>query len=1176
MKWLFLFLILFEISFGQVAFIVGFPNSPKKLKLLLELAEELKVEVKGIYLRNAKELQEIGLPEAELYLVDLPIIDMRDLAKKRLEGKRVLYLSEPPEGEEALYAYYSSGGKENFRNMLKLLFGLPAEPPKTLPLVAFYHPRFGIWENLPREVASKSPVVVFFHRSDIVSENTHLLDTLIEELEGEGIPAFGFFYPELEGLRRHKDKLFYEDKAVPSLIINLRLMYFTYEEERKAFEELGVPIMGAFLYRGKVEAWRGSKEGLPVASIPLYYTLPEYLGIIDISLIGYDDGEKRPVEYMMGNFVKRVKAWRDLFLKGREERKVAILYYNYPPGEKNILASNLNVIRSLYLLLEEAKERGYRVKSFEEKELQSLLTHMIGLYYKRPVRKELVDCLSLKDYEAWFGKLPQWLREEVEGYWGPPQRDSLLRDGCFPMPILKAENFALLPLAPRGIDYLKSKEIYHSTKIPPSHYYLAFYLYLQRNFDAIVSFGTHGTMEWTPGKERALDLWDYPYLLIGEKPHIYPYIVDNIGESLQAKRRGRALIISHQTPVFSPAGTYGELEELHQLLHKETQAEGKLRESIRREIAQRAIRSKIDKDLGYKSLKDILRDFEGFAQRLHEHIHSMAMENIPLGLHTFGKTKEKDLISLTILQMLGRDYVRRFEDTPYEEFLSRPLEEIKGSKAFKHILSCIESTGLEDGCGEIKNIYASFKAYGEIESFFNALDGKYIPTSYGGDPIKNPSSLPTGRNLYAFDPQRIPTPQAWRTAVEVIDQWLKDHKAKYGKYPKKVAFSLWSVETMRHFGITEAQILYLLGVRPKWDEGGRVVGLEIISKEELKRPRIDVLASATGLYRDHFPNLMHLINQAVRSVEALEEEDNRVRENTERIKALLLKKGYKEEEAKRLATIRTFSNESGAYGSGLDEAVFKTKDKKRLSDLFLFRMGFAYDKELHSVKIENLFEENLKEAQAVVLSRSSNTYGMLTTDDPFQYLGGLALSVEVLSGKKPEVLITDLRRDQRILSAEEFLIREVRARYFNPEYIKALMKEGYSGVNELLNTLNNLYGWQVVSPQVVKEHIWKEFKEVYLEDRYKLGTGRWLMENPWALKQIEERLKKGMAITGYGIPTVGQKPLPKGQTSQAIKGRVLQKVKTEDRAKPQTSNYILLLLLLPYLFGLMLGSRGRA
>lgn len=1192
----------------QIAVIVAFPSSEKKLKTIKQAGEEEGIQVKTLYVGRLsgsipelmRHMGNFTLPEADIYLFDIPPEEVRRLLKpyleKMLKGKEFYVLNEPsfgtsPELSKRLYEYYESGGKRNFRNLFRVLLGRPAEEPVKYPKAGFYSPRYGVMETLSEELKRRIKVVVLFHRADLEGENTKILDRLLEAFESRGTEAIGFYYPELEGLSPYLDRLLENGKPLPRAIVNLRLMYFKPDAEREGFQRLGLPVFGGIIYRGKLSDWEKSPSGLPVVLLPFYFILPEYLGVVDPTLLGYEEGEKRPIERLVENFVGRVTRWIALIEKENRDKRLAIVYYNYPPGEGNILAANLNVVRSLVGLLREAEKRGYLTETPVEEELRAKMLEALGYYYGKEA-KSLLSCLPLKEYLAWYRNIPEEVRREIEQAWGPPQSEPFLKGECFPIPEVRLGNISLLPLAPRGFNYAQTREIYHSTKVPPSHYYLAFYLYLQRNFDALIHFGTHGTQEWTPGKERALDVWDFPYLTLGEIPVIYPYIVDNIGEAVQAKRRGRALIISHQTPAFAPSGTYGVLEELHQLLHKEGESEGRLKQKLREEIANLAIKERIAFDLGYRDKESILKNFEEFNRRLHDYIHEVASQNVPLGLHTFGETKQEELIKLTILQMLGKEWIKTWEDRSPEEFFARPLEEIKGSQAFAKIGECLAGKEVAPHCNQIRDWYSRFSADSETEAFFSALDGRYIETSYGGDPIKNPDSLPTGRNLYGFDPTRVPPEVAWKTAVELTDEWLKDYYSRKGEYPRKVAFSLWSTETMRHRGVVEAQILYLLGVKPKWDQWGRVSGLEIIPREVLGRPRIDVAISATGLYRDHFPNLMNLINQAIRTVSELKEEDNFVAQNTEKILNSLRERGFSEERAKKYATIRIFSNEAGTYGTGLDEAVYRTRDRKALTELYLSRMSFAYDEDLHGEKIQGLYEENLKDVEAVLLSRSSNLYGMLTTDDPFQYLGGLAMAVEVLSGKRPEVLIANLRSSGKIQEAGEFLLREVRSRYLNPEYLKAMMKEGATGVSQVLDVLNNLYGWNIVSPQVVRDYLWQEFKEVLLEDKYRLGMREWFKTNPQAYREIVERLIEGIALHSPG--TAGQYGLSARAGFRAsvelqlnpenllIRGQIMKPVHRDFTAReanftPRTELNILFvfLLILIYTLGFVFSMKKR-
>jgi cobaltochelatase CobN len=444
--------------------------------------------------------------------------------------------------------------------------------------------------------------------------------------------------------------------------------------------------------------------------------------------------------------------------------------------------------------------------------------------------------------------------------------------------------------------------------------------------------------------------------------------------------------------------------------------------------------------------------------------------------------------------------------------------------------------------------YADLGAQGENRGLLAALQGRYIPTSYGGDPIKNPDSLPTGRNLYGFDPSRVPTQAAWTAGKEALDKLVAAHAAKTGAVPTKFTFSLWSVETMRHQGLLEAQALWALGVQPVWDAGGRVVDVKLVPRKELGRARIDVVLSATGLYRDHFPNAMKQLARAAQlAAQADDEADNPVARNATAIAAQLVAQGWRAKPAQQAAQTRIFSGSSGNYGTGLDNAALatdtwtsKAEGDRKLAELYLRKMQYAFGPDESDwgksgselaraagavVRVSgdgggggyNLYAAHLKGTQAAVLARSSNLYGMLTTDDPFQYLGGIASAVRLIDGKAPELFISNLRGSGsgKAEEAGAFLAKELATRNFHPGYIQGLMKEGYAGTLQLVDSMNNFTGWTTVAREIVRDDQWQEFADVYVRDKHRLGIQRWIeRENPHAMAQMVERMLE-MARQGY-------------------------------------------------------------
>ncbi len=321
---------------------------------------------------------------------------------------------------------------------------------------------------------------------------------------------------------------------------------------------------------------------------------------------------------------------------------------------------------------------------------------------------------------------------------------------------------------------------------------------------------------------------------------------------------------------------------------------------------------------------------------------------------------------------------------------------------------------------------------------------------------------------------------------------------------------------MRHLGVVESQVLYAMGVRPVWSDSGRVTGTEIIPYSELKRPRVDVVLTATGLYRDAFPNIMMMIAKAIEDVVALKEENNFVYRHAKELKKELMKDGMTEEDAGKLSSIRIFSNESGNYGTNVGGASMASdtwKKEDKLAKLYLSRMGFFYgsDEKVWSEKLPDidLYAKNLSGTDAVVFSRSSNVYGLLTSDDPFQYMGGVSLAVRYLDGKSPEMFISNLRNPDNMRNEPlgRFLATELRTRQFHPQWIKEIQAEGYAGTLATLDVLNNFWGWQVVDPDNVRDDQWQEFFEVYVQDKYDLNMREWYEENnAHALAQMIERM----------------------------------------------------------------------
>lgn len=939
-----------------------------------------------------------------------------------------------------------------------------------------------------------------------------------------------------------------DGKVLPNVLL-VNTFLGSNPEGRKAWHQaMGIPVINIISYRSGTRAdYYKDTAGISSFSLPFTLTTAEYIGLQDpVVLTANEGGELVAIPEQMDLLVGKAVNLARLQTAANAEKKVALLFWNHPPGEKNQGASNMNVPRSIEHLVDRLRAEGYAFDAVTEQQMIAAVGQMLRPAYRKGGLPELMrtahwDFLPLASYKRWYATLPASVRTDIEKRWGGPEKSAWIarKDGVagFVIPRLKLGKLVVMPQPSRGemAHSEDEKKMFHDTKLPLNHAYMAGYLWIREQFkaDAIVHFGTHGTQEWTPGKERGLWAYDYPNILVGNVPVVYPYIVDNIAEAIHVKRRGRGVIVSYQTPAFSPAGLSDDFVKINDLIREyQSLDQGLVRDNSRKLIIEQAVKMNIHKDMKWK-VADLERDFDKFLRDIEDYLEDLGAAQQPLGLHTLGKDAERAHLVSNVMQMLGQPLYDQLGIKNAKAMLREDYRKLQQSKPYRFVedvvfsekpLSEISDAKLRATAERGRKFLVDLRAAWEIEGVIKGLSSRWIDPSYGGDPIRNPDSLHTGRNMYGFDPSRVPTRAAYEAGKEAIEQLIASHKLTHGKFPEKLAFTMWSTETMRHLGMLEAQILYAMGVKPKWDEGGRVTGMEVIPQKELGRPRIDPVISLTGLYRDQFPNVMERFNEAIVMLAALNESDsvNYIRANTARIKARLLAQGIRPELAAEFALTRIFGNESGDYSTRLTDASLASdqwdEGDGKLEKLYLSRMSWAYGPNTanwsHKLMDDtgreiNAYAEHLKGTSAAVFSRSSNLRGLLDTDHPFEYLGGISKAVKYLDGTNPQLYISNMRdpRKAKLESAEAFMAKELRAVYQHPNWMKEMQKEGYAGTLQMLNTVNNFWGWQVMDRNVVRDDQWQEFHESYVKDRYKLGMRQWFEKsNPTALAQIAERM----------------------------------------------------------------------
>ncbi|MCH9814753.1 MAG: cobaltochelatase subunit CobN [Epsilonproteobacteria bacterium] len=1132
---------------------------------------------------------------------------------------------------KALYAYWSNGGAKNLDNMIDYIHNRiflenskNIEPAVEIPKEGIYHPQYenivfkttkAYFEYFGIKKGEKPIIALAFHRGSFSSNTMAPIDDAIKHLEAKGVAVLPYFTKvggdDFVGMQFLQEN----NETIVDVVINFQIMIIDHESLKPIYQQLNVPILHALYYRhGDEKKWKEDTSGVHFSMIPMTYIIPETLGYTEGLVVATQNQKTKEIEtipYQLNALVQ--KAFNMAKLKHLENRqkKVALMFYNYPPGINNLGASFLNIPESLTTFFKHLSEEGYSTESKDQVWFEAMATKILKAYYESGKEEEMLTegvaaLFAYEDYIDFFETLPQEIQDAMNRKWGKPDQSKMViekkGDKFFLIPRVRLGNVILMP-QPRRADRKDNNisqdesdsNLWHNTNIAVNHAYLAAYLYVRKQFeaDALIHFGTHGTQEWMPGKERGLSIYDNPFLVLGDLPIFYPYITNNVAESIQAKRRGRATLISHQTPPFGLTGTYNELGEIMEnITQYKSVDEGMLKANLKKMITQTAIAINVHRDLEYTEAM-IADDFEMFISKLEDFILATSATAQPLGMHTYGTYPKDEHLITTVMQMVGKEFMQkadgeRYFSKDYTEFNQSKAYSVLRSALFENNSSVVIDPELAVYVDKAKAYANSFKNQKEIKNLVRALNGEYIESGIGGDPIRNPSSVPTGNNMYGFDPSKVPTPAAYKTGSKLMKDFIENFYQENGKYPTKLTFNLWSLETMRHYGVLESEILYAMGVKPIWNEQGLqdsyiqsmalpmlknylpdflakwiasmvtlpriemvlswlpekmaekpqkmikhakavnkgdIIDVEIIPYSELKRPCADVVVSATGLYRDTFPQTMQLIAKAVDKVASLKEDKNHLYINANKIKQNLLDKNISIEEATRLSTIRVFSNKSGKYGSGVSKLTntekFTAETDSAIAEDYLEERGYYFgaDEKSWNQKLPHvdLYAQNLSGTDSVLFSRTSNLYALLTSDDPYGYFGALSLAIRDIDGKAPKTYISNLRdpNGAKMQSTAEFMAQELRSRYFHPKWIEEMKSEGYSGTQGVLDVVNNFWGWQVVDPNVVRDDQWKEFFEVYIQDKHNLGLKEWFEKaNADNLAQMMERMLEAVRL-GY-------------------------------------------------------------
>ena len=1045
--------------------------------------------------------------------------------------------------DRTLREYHRSGGVDNLANLLRHLlhtqFGatVAAGPVQAMPDSGLYDVAAkrttDSFASYVRGYAKHRPgapwVGVVFYRASLLAGQTLPLAAIVARLEQAGynvLPVFG--YPYEVPLRYFLDEA--EQPRVDA-IVALGMKVGGTSATGAMLEKIGVPAINAItLSQQSAAQWQASKVGLDIIERTWQLAGAELAGLIQPTVVasrervndaqtGLSYVEEQPIAERIDRLTERVGAWLALRQSANADKRVALLYYNYPHGSETIGAAYLNVLpESLWQITKRFEAEGYdTTKAPATKQaLQADIQRWgnFGGKGQKDYRSGLAQLavsgeallVPLADYRRWYAQLPASLRGAIEKAWGAPETAPTLWNNAEGQPqfVFPARRYGKLLLAPQPTRAWEQnlEKLHNDVTLPPSHEYIAFYLWLQHGYQAhaVIHLGTHGTQEWLSGKEAGLSAADPTEALMGAMPNIYPYVMDDVGEGLQAKRRGMATIIDHMTPPFDVAGLNPDLRELGALLNDYRVAEQKsplLARSHLTALNRLALKSGVLKDMSRKKLAS-----EADMEALEEYLDNVATKLTPFGLHTFGVAPEPAMQQATA----------------------------------RAVVSLEKELNPEQQTARVRQLEQDIRLSAELElsRLMQALAGRYIPTGPSADLVRNPAALPTGRNFFGLDPSRIPSRTTYEQGAKLAQQLVEDYRTRNRAYPDKMTINLWGVETSRHEGIMEAQILALLGVRPIWDERGRVTGVEAISRREMGRPRVDVTMVSSGLFRDLFSNLLKLLDDAAQLAQRQDDSDNPLQAHTRKLAAQLEKRGLSAQEAQRLAGTRIFGLPSGAYGTNIEKLIPLSnawQNEQQVADVFINRMSHPFGQgswgddaaggQMDAELRREVFKQALSGSKIALHSRSSNLFATLDNDDFFQYLGGTALAIRSVDGKTPEVMVADLSnpRRPRHTTLEKYMGQELQSRYLNPRWADSMLREGYAGTRFINRTVEYLWAWQVTVPEVVDASKWQRMYDTYVADRHGLHVRERFVQsdNLRAFQSITDRMLSAIE-RGYWKP----------------------------------------------------------
>lgn len=980
-----------------------------------------------------------------------------------------------------IYGYWNAGGTENVaalfctiaQKYLGLTVGEIADPIET-PNIGLLHPEYDGYFESPKQYLdwyrqrfnSDHPTVgILLYRKHVIT-NQQYIPKLIKAFEKANLIPVPIFINGVEGHvavrdlmttdyeQQQRDRginatLSLSDQAVKVDAIVSTIGFplvggpagsmeagRQIEVAKRILSAKNVPyIVAAPLLIQDIHSW--TRQGIGGLQSVVLYALPELDGAIDTIALGGLVGETiYLIPERVDRLTGRLNQWIKLRQTPAEQRKIAILLYGFPPGYGAVgTAALLNVPRSLIKLLQAMKERGYAIADLPE-DGETLIQAV-----KRSDEGDSI-AISTQTLEKWLGYL---LTSRVEKQWKSLSSsgiktlgDDLVWGG------VQFGNVWLGVQPPLGISGDPMRLMFERD-LTPHPQYAAFYKWLQNDFgaDAIVHFGMHGTVEWLPGSPLGNTGYSWSDILLGNLPNLYVYAANNPSESILAKRRGYGTLISHNVPPYGRAGLYKELVNIRDLI-AEYREDPEKNYALKSAIVQKIIDIGIDADCPFAEAKQLgiafnLENINLFSNdafnryliTLYEYLQVLENRLFSSGLHTLGEMPSPEMLE---------SYLKAYFDDRIPESSIAQIAQGEDLAQWQEAV-------------DIRNLL--LQTTDELTNLLRGLNGEYIPPAPGGDLLRDGlGALPTGRNIHALDPYRMPSPAAYERGREIarkiIDQHLKEHQT----YPETVAVMLWGLDAIKTKGESIGILLELVGAEPVKEGTGRIVRYELKPISEVGHPRIDVLANLSGIFRDSFVNIIELLDDLFQRAAELDEPAD---QNFIRKHAIAL-----QTQGVDNPTARLFSNPAGDYGSLVNDQVVASnwESGEELGQTWQSRNVFSYGRKDKGEARSQVLETLLKTTDRIVQEIDSVEYGLTDIQEYYANTGGLKRAAEQQKGTKVQAsFVESFSKDTTPRNLEDLLRMEYRTKLLNPKWAEAMAAQGSGGAYEISQRMTALIGW---------------------------------------------------------------------------------------------------------------------